>query len=420
MKTASRRIEEATPDEIEELLATQRAVLAEVQSARQPGYNQPQQTVRRFQQQAKGAQPDLPFNSLGDLCAAVAQCKGAVGSHPEMQRYARSMDSWLRSPQASGYAKALPTGMNETVGTDGGVLVAPQFVNQLLMRMYSNDLLSRTTMIPLTGSNQLKVPAVHETSRANGSRFGGVTSYWRAEAGTVDASKLALKTVNLTLNSAMVLVRVTEELLADAPAMATYLDTVVYSEMGFRVGHSIVRGSGTDQPQGLLNSPSKIAISKEAGQAAVTINSSNVLKMWSRLHPSCWANAVWLYDQSIFPQLATMTIGTAGSQLAAYLPAGGLSGNPYPTLLGKPMLVTEFNPALGTEGDLILTDLATVLSATQGGVQTAASMHIYFLTNEQAFRFVLRIDARNWWLSSLTPFSAGDTQSNIITIATRS
>lgn len=390
--------------------------LSEVRKARTPGFNQPVEMLSKSYDPRDRARNAGPWaqsrTAFGDFLKSVRQCQGGNWhNHSEMR-------SWVNS----GMAKALPSGMNETVGADGGYLVPPEFSQNLLMRAYSNDLLSRTVMFPLTTSNSIKIPAINETSRANGSRFGGVEAYWRSEGSSVSRTKPGLEQVSLTVDSLTLVVRVTQELLDDASGLPleTFMNLVCPQELQFKIGDAIVNGDGVSKPLGLMGSLSKITVSKEAGQGAATINASNVLKMWSRLHTSCWSNAVWLADQSIIPQLSQMTIGTAGANLVVYMPPGGLSASPFATLMGRPLIFTEFNQTLGTAGDLILTDLSTYLTATKGGLQTASSMHVLFESNELLYRFILRIDGRPWWLSALTPKSGGATQSNIVVLETRS
>jgi hypothetical protein len=47
----------------------------------------------------------------------------------------------------------------------------------------------------------------------------------------------------------------------------------------------------------------------------------------------------------------------------------------------------------------------------KGGVDAAVSMHVAFLTDEQVFRFMYRVDGQPNWNSALTPKSAGNTLS---------
>lgn len=335
-----------------------------------------------------------------------------------------STQNWTQHPKMRGYVeyyqKALPSGMNETSGADGGFLVPPQFVQQLLQRTYENDLLSRTTMFPMT-SNTLAIPAINETSRANGSRFGGVQAYWRSEAGSTTNTQPGFSSVRLTLDSLMLTVRVTNELLEDSGmALETYISTVASQELQFKVGDSIVRGDGVDKPQGILYAPALITVNKRTGQTAATLTTENIVDMWSRMWIGSRPNSVWLINQDVESQLLTMTIGVGLGGQVTYMPPGGLSGAPYATLLGRPVIVTEFNSTLGTAGDILLVDLSQYLTGTKGGLQSAASMHVYFSTNEMLYRFIMRLDGRAWWTSALTPYQGSATKSPFIALQTRS
>jgi hypothetical protein len=53
----------------------------------------------------------------------------------------------------------------------------------------------------------------------------------------------------------------------------------------------------------------------------------------------------------------SMVIGTGG--VPVYLPPGGLSHAPFGTLMGRPVMPLEFCETLGTEGDIVLADVAS-------------------------------------------------------------
>ena len=380
----------------------QRALIAELGRNRSRGQSQPLDYLRSHAPQKKLG----TWDNFGQFLLSV---KAAAQGGPD-----------ARMREYGNVLKALPSGMNETVGSDGGFLVPPEFAHTLLMRVYENDILSRTTMFPLRSSNNIKIPTVDETSRADGSRYGGVTGYWLGEAESATASKGRINQLSLEVNMLTVAVRMTQELMDDASLYSAeqYLNIVAPAELAFKIGDSLVNGLGGYQPEGLLNSPSKITVTTSTS-AATGIAAGDVANMWARLHRSCRGNAVWLLDQSVEPKLHLMTLGSGTVQLI-YLPPGGLSGNMYGTLYGKPVIVTEFNKTLATEGDIILTDLGTMVTAMKGGVESQSSIHVYFLTHENVFRFNIRLDGKSWWRSALTPKSAGDTQSNIVTLATRS
>jgi hypothetical protein len=53
------------------------------------------------------------------------------------------------------------------------------------------------------------------------------------------------------------------------------------------------------------------------------------------------------------------------------------------------------------------------------GLQTDQSMHVRFLYNEQAFRFIMRINGQPIWQSALTPYKGANTLSPYVTLAAR-
>ena len=314
------------------------------------------------------------------------------------------------------------TGMGELIGSDGGFLVPPTFSSKIFERMYAeNDLLARTDKYT-GGGNTMVFPRNNESSRANGSRWGGVRAYWVQEGSSITPSSPTFGRLSLTLNKLACIARVTTELLTDANTpIDAYLTRVFASEIAFNVGASIIRGTGAGQPLGLLNAPCAVTVSKETGQAAATLTSENVVKMWARRF--CMGgsgNYVWYVNQDVGPQLhlLTLNIGTAG--VVTYMPPGGLSAKPYATLMGAPVIETEWNSTLGTVGDIILADLSQYVTYDKASVDSANSMHVYFTTDEQAFRTTYRISGAPWQADALTPFQGTATQSPFILLESRS
>lgn len=314
------------------------------------------------------------------------------------------------------------TGMGELVGSDGGFLVPPEFSTKIFERLYKqNDLLGRTDKYPVTG-NSMTFPRNNETSRANGSRWGGVRAHWVAEGGSITRSAPSFGRLSMQLHKLACLARVTDELLADAPTLSGYLNRVFPDEINFVVGDALVNGTGAGQPLGILNAPCTVSVAKETGQAAATIVPANVTKMWSRLFRGMAAGeesgAIWFINQDVNPSLQLMTLGIGTAGVVTYMPPGGLSGKPYATLMGAPVVETEWNATLGTVGDIILADMSQMVSISKA-MDTQQSMHLYFDTDETAFRVTFRLDAQPWQPSALTPFKGTNTQSSFVTLATR-
>lgn len=314
------------------------------------------------------------------------------------------------------------SGLGEASGADGGFLVPPEFSQRLLERVYAQEnLLARTDNYTVAG-NSMTFPRSAETSRANGSRWGGVRAYWREEGDQATASKPTFARLQLNLHKLFVLIHASDELLSDAQGVALqqYLERVASDEIGFVVGDAIVNGTGAGQPQGILNSPCLITVSKEAGQAAATVKTENITKIWARLWAPCRQNAVWLVNQDVEPQLHTMTLSVGTGGVVTYLPPGGLSGKPYATLLGRPVVPVEWCPTLGTAGDIVLADLRHYVTITRGLIDQAMSIHLRFDYDESSFRFIFRVDGQPWWSAALTPYKGTATQSCFVTLETRS
>jgi len=317
---------------------------------------------------------------------------------------------------------AAATGMGEAVGSDGGFLVPTEFNMKIMERVYeSQSLLARCDRYNI-GGNSIVFPRNAETSRANGSRWGGVRAYWLGEGSQGTGTKPTLGRLTLNLHKLMTIGVMTDELISDAgPVADQYMNKCFAAEIDFAVGDSLVNGTGSGQPMGILSAACTVSVAKETGQAAATISATNVLKMWARMQARCRQNAVWLINQDTEPQLLSMQIGTGVANQVVYMPPGGLSAQPYATLMGRPVLPVEYCATLGTVGDIILVDLSQWVAVTKSsGPQSDVSMHFYFDTDQQAFRMVFRIDAQPWWASALTPYKGTATQAPAVTLATRS
>ena len=312
-------------------------------------------------------------------------------------------------------------GMSEGVGADGGFTVMPEFNTQIIDRVYGNQLWGMTDNYSVSGNNMTFL-ANAETSRANGSRHGGLRGYWLGEGATATKSKPTTREVSLKLVKLGVLVYLTQELLDDSGmALEQYVARKASEEFEFMIGDSLINGTGVGQPLGILNAPSLISVAKETGQAAATLQAENVVKMYSRFYAPNLGSATWFHNQDIGPQLDLMTLGIGAAGVTVYMPPNGLADAGYGTLRGRPMLPTEFSATLGTQGDLVLADLGQMLSISKGGIAQAVSTHVEFLTDQMALRFIIRLNAGPWESAPITPYKGtSNTQSSFVALDSRS
>jgi HK97 family phage major capsid protein len=344
------------------------------------------------------------FSSLGQqlLCVVNASRRGG------------SVDPRLYNAAADG--------LSTTVPTDGGFLVQQDFVDGLLQDLIKTGVLApKCRPQPISGNaNSIKINGVDETSRAS-TRFGGIKGYWADEASDATKSKPKFRKIELNLHKLMGLCYATDELLADAAALEGFIRAAFPSEFAFLVDDAIIRGTGAGQPLGILNAGCLVSQAKEAGQKADTIVSENVIKMSSRIFANSFLNASWYVNQMCLPQLYTMSIAVGTGGQLVFVPPGGISGAPYGSLLGRPVIPIEQASALGDVGDIILADMNGYILSQKGGVQADVSIHVEFITDQQVFRFILRIDGQPLRASALTPYKGGATatQSHFVALAER-
>ena len=344
------------------------------------------------------------FKSLGEQLLAVRQFEMSKGA--------------VRDPRLF----AAPAGLDEALPAEGGFLVQKDFSAELLMRMYqTGQIVQRCRKIPLSGrSNGIKINAIDEDSRADGSRWGGVLAYWVNEAAALTGSKPKFRRVELALNKLIALCYATDELLEDGAALEAVIQESFGQEMTFKVEDAIINGLGAGQPLGILNSGALITQAKASGDSGAVLTTADVLAMWNRLWVPSRPNAAWLADVSIEPQLYQLVLGAPSlGQILLYTPPGD-KGNQTGMLMGRPVIFHEHGAVLGTPGDIVLADLSQYVMIDKNGVRQDYSMHVNFLTDEGVFRFVYRVDGQVWWKKPLTPKSGGSTLSPFIDLATRS
>jgi len=281
-------------------------------------------------------------------------------------------------------------GQNTEVGSDGGFLVPPNFMGNMMERVSEeSNLASRVSEIQLSQGNSVSIPGVNQTSRAAGYRYGGIQVYWVREGDSLTPKKSEFRNLELKLAKLAGLVYLTEEMMEDSAAVESWVNMAFPAEMAFTLDQAIYNGNGNGVPLGFLNSNALVTVARAT---ASQINYADVLAMWSRMPAKRMARAAWFITQQGLEQLAQMslTVGTGGSTV--YVPPGGASVEPYGTLFGRPVIPIEQAVALGTEGDISLCDMSDYIAITKGGLRKDASIHVQFLTDQMAFRFIRRVN----------------------------
>jgi len=178
-----------------------------------------------------------------------------------------------------------------------------------------------------------------------------------------------------------------------------------------------IRGTGSGEPMGILNSPALISVAKESMQTADTITGTNIVKMRKRVWR--YGQAIWLANHDTYEQLLKAHVTGTNDDVFLFNPSRGVD---IPdTLLGRPIFFTEWADTLGDQGDIMCIVPSQYLWGTFGSTnpRRAESVHVRFLNHERTFKFWLENDGQPWWRSALTPHQSSETLSPFVTLDER-
>ena len=121
----------------------------------------------------------------------------------------------------------------------------------------------------------------------------------------------------------------------DTTALGGVIQQGASEELDFMVNDDLLNGTGATGRLGILTSGATVSVAKEAGQAAASIVTENIFKMWARMHPRSKSNAVWFINTDVTPQLyaLSLSVGTGGMPMfmgpgaCQTPPAGRCSGD---------------------------------------------------------------------------------------------
>jgi HK97 family phage major capsid protein len=313
------------------------------------------------------------------------------------------------------------SGMNEGIPSDGGFLVQTDQAAGLITKMHEESILaSRCRKIPISAnSNGTTLNSVDETSRATGSRWGGIQVFWSNEGDTAAGSKPKFRQMELKLKKLLGFCYLTDELIQDAIALESVAAQAFAEEFAWVVDDAILNGNGVGKPLGILNSPALITVNKEGAQASDTINYENITKMWERLYARSRANSVWFINQDCERQLGFLALVIGSGGIPVFMPAGGISGSPYSTLYGRPIVPLEQCKTLGDVGDIVLADMNQYLLINKSNMQQTSSIHVRFMNDEQVLRFTYRVDGQPLWNAPLMPANGTNTLSPFVALQAR-
>jgi len=266
-------------------------------------------------------------------------------------------------------------------GTDaaGGFLVPEIWSPKLYGLDGYRSLLDLFEPIPMT-SDVLKIPVVDQTTTPSGHSafYGGYKFVVTAEGETETETKPAFKQVALTAVKFMAYTELSNELISNS--MVTVQNLIskgAYEAASNEILHQIV--NGTDFTATLGNS-SVIKVFR------TTILRANRIEDYVKLKARVPGAKFWLIGPLVEQDLLSM-VNSGG--YPTYLISGASAAGPG-TICGLPYFTTEVQPALGSEGDVMLVNPSGYALGINQNVTISTSDHYAFGKDAQAVRVTFR------------------------------
>lgn len=321
------------------------------------------------------------------LSALNLPALGTDGANPPAGDAAVSkrdqFNAWLRADETE--ARSMPAGfaletrddvaLGTTTATDGQELVHSSMHNQLWEHMVHESAIMQTnaTVLRTTQGNDLLVPKTTSYSAAS----------IVAEAGTVGRDSPQTDRVTIKAYKLGFIVEVDHELIQDEE-----FDVVdfVLRQGGAALGRGadtyFIAGTGTNQPQGVINATA----SGETVAVAGAANHDFLVDTMFSVIPPARAGASWLFNDVITAGIMKVKDGDG-----RYLWQPSHQAGQPDTLLGRPAysdpnLSDQAGEVVGVFGNL-----AGFYTRFAGGFRVERSDHALWSTDQVSFRFLTRI-----------------------------
>jgi HK97 family phage major capsid protein len=272
-----------------------------------------------------------------------------------------------------------------TSGSDGGFPVAPDVKTDIYSTAIEQDPLLSRCWTPPTSSRSVQIP-VDETQVWDSDR--GIKANPVKEGGAATESKPEMTFEDIKLNKLVALVRVSDEMMEDAPFLDAYLRMKATEEINWKASRQVLFGTGAGEALGIFNSGAVATVASLPSQASDTIFAENVWDMEASMPSQYFRNAVWMHSGTSIRHLRGLTVSATSEVIGLDSLRNNDGGS---SLSQRPLLRHELMKKVGDLNDLALLDFSQYAAPIKaGGIQEARSMHFEFDKSIMAFRFVIR------------------------------
>ena len=325
-----------------------------------------------------------PFKRLGksmQTFAKMAQCRWDQGNYA-----AAGVDVKAYNEQVRAEYKA--AGLSEGVAADGGNLVPVEYATTVIeFAIQQSPILSKVWMMPMS-SQTLRMPRLVQ---AAGSYFGGITLYWTDEAQEKTKTKPAWEQLVFTAKKLVGLIYLTDELIADSMInIINYVTALFTRAFQYEMERVVLNGTGVGQPLGIIADP---AVNIVGRAVAGTVGYTDVMNLDAALDEN-FSDLTWITRKATSITLKSLRDNNNRPIFLEGYEA--FNGEPTfgRTMFGYPVIMTRNCPAMGAQGDIVLSDLGMYMIGMRQDLRVDTSIHSRFEYDETGIRFVARLDGQ--------------------------
>ena len=230
--------------------------------------------------------------------------------------------------------------------------------------------------------------------------FGGVAAQRLSEGSTASLKTPKLRDMTLTAKKVGLYIAASREVLEDSNSIASVLEPQMVSALAATYDDDVLVGDGVGKPQGVLNSPATISITRNT---ASQVNYVDLVAMLGRIHPQFTRRAVWVIAPNVLEQLLLLQDGASHYIFPPSI-MGAAQDVPQ-SMLGRPLFISESLPELGERGDVLLCDFSLYAFGLRAGVILQKSEHVRYMEDETVFRVLARYDGQALLEEPITPIN---------------
>jgi len=346
---------------------------------------------------AKGAHGVVVIEREAPAVATVQQRGGIVTD----SKYADNFADYLKRGYSPTFdTRALSAGSN----SDGGFLPSQDFYAQLQKSIQQETtILNLCRRIPVgTFKTNLTLEVDFESTDFDS----GATEGWAGEGGAVGEYSPTYANVTFTGNALRRVVKVSKELVADAPSRGGdfSIESIVANRLGQLFAHSIEhalwQGNGTNKPQGITSA------SLTAGDTLGTIGTLTAdelidfvyaLPLKYRQSPTCAIVAHDSFFKAVRKLTEKVTTTTSGAAATAYLWEPSYQAGEPDRLLGIPVYASPYATSFGSTASATLAvigDFQHFVMAERSGMEVQVLRELYAGNGQIGYMGEMRLDAK--------------------------